>query len=564
MPIIFLLFLATLSPLFSNDSKLEDGLEESQKPIFISISAVGTIGDSLSIPIFECAESCEENGAWTIPIHRKTIRDSKEKAEREAFSNVFNKISQNGQTLSLKIGQAGFLEVVPKYYDLLDTDIDSDVYQQVVSNYINKDGFINPAKKILIDSLPHRLNQKVKVTPEIKERVMNKTYLIATYIDSINGKFHLNNSFLDNGYDIQLLLDVSLKTIIYKYSIESDMFLPFSEFESNSFQRDTNISQDKYFESPYKARPSRQIGETLVEDEFYKAFKSAYKELLKKLENIDEFKTRKPIIDITGTQLIFSKDKHFRIDTPILLEVGNDEVIGWGKVRSDNRIDVLQLDKMISRHDFLSPLYWNGLSVGVGAEISQSKLEYEDTEFATLSTQTANLYLNGDLGYIFDSELLSEIWLSLSIGTGSGEMENSENANFDTFELTDTMNFSATLQYHLYFTSPFYLSFGGGLSGEYNEFEFKYSNTEESNTIENFANFSMNTYEANLLFGMGFDFTPNLGIYSEFKYAHPFMFINDLEDRDQSNGYPLQDRFDKDEFTNSSRINLSLGLLYKF
>jgi hypothetical protein len=557
-----ILFLLFSIPLFA-ETTVEDSLEESQRPIFISLSAIGSSGNSILIPIKDCGETCEDSGAWTIPIERKMLSEAKESAEKEAFENRYHKISQKGQTVSIQIGNSGFIEVVPKYYDLLDEDISLPIYQKVIGSYINKSNFLDPTKKILIDSLPYRLDRKVAITPEITERVLRKSYVSATYIDGIFGEFYIHRSSLDKGYKLQMRLDVTLKTTLYKFSTTENMFLPFGEFETNSFSSEQNISEERYFESPLDSRPSARDGEKLLKKHFKNAFKSSYSQLLKKLENLDEFKSRKTIKEILGTQISFTKNRHYRIDSPVIIETPNDEVIGWGKVRSENAINLLYLEKPISTKDFVAPAIWNGFSIDLGSSFSYSGLLYKNTEYATMFNMSSDLKLKADLGYIFDSENFSEWWIITSMKSSSDSLDFklSDDSEFHSGKLKSSIIYSLGIEKHKYFVSPLHIFYGGGFATESAEYQLGYSNPDYQ-SAKGVGNLSTNSYEAYANFGIGYLFTKELGIYSDMSYSYPFVYLSDISEKD--GGYSIENRFDESEFSSIGRFSFSFGLSYRW
>jgi hypothetical protein len=553
-----------------SDSTIVKSLAESQRAIFISLQGVGADQSAVSIPVYDCTNSCEKSKVWTIPLPRDILDDAKNSLENRVIKSRFDLVEQKGNELLLEVGDLEFSETAPLQEKIAGEDISLDIYQRVVDNYINREDFLTPLKNILKESIPKRLSRRVpNISTELSERILDKSYVIVSYLRDIRGEFHLVGSRKDSGYKLALKLDISLQTILYKYSSELDRFQLFASLSGDSFEISETDSLGhlygiNYFDSKYQKVPSQVDGTALFKEHIGNSFQNGLEDTLHKIIHLEQLKIRQPIEKRVGKKIFFQSGEKFPIDTPINFQNSNGEQIGWGKIygkernSSTYRATVLE-DGDIKKYDFLTSAEWSGYLWGIGMEQYTSEFLYGGSKVATGTGTAIFGEVKGDLGYLLNEYYLSEVWVNFLLYRGD-ESVSSDGA---VSRITDVKfeylyGYQVGAEYRYYPYSTIYLTGGVDLGGKISKYKINFENRGLSGDgyVQTISHYLQPK------FGIGYSFSKDIELFLQAGFDLSLFSSSSLTN---GSGRELDiDYLDGTQFEVEGTSHISFGVLFNW
>jgi len=336
--------LCLFSDILQNSKEIS--IERSQRSIFVTFDKVGIDQNSIDIPFMDCMQNCEEIENWNIPVKNYFLTETKEDNEYYLLEKEFDVINIANNMFQFEIGESVYSE---KYRNIEFSDEVSKFqdFEANISKHINSSEFQKSLKSILSKSLFERLilKQTKPISQNLKLELLKKSYLIAFYVENLEGEFRAIKSRKDNGFNLITDVDLILKAIIYKYDPKTEKLVKFKTFSGESISIDItrNIKElysINYFDSEYSYFPNRSDGIEQFQIAFQKSFEEAYRKIVDQMDRLDLFQNFSPITAIQKEFVKFNqinRKEFLRVDAPIYLQNidlnGTSHNIAWGKIR---------------------------------------------------------------------------------------------------------------------------------------------------------------------------------------------------------------------------------------
>jgi hypothetical protein len=561
--------------LILSSSLVWGGAEESQKVTVISLDAVGTGETSISLPIYDCVGRCSQDKAWTISVPKRVLKTTKEEVEKDFLNSEFDYIKQIGDTLLFEIKERSFSGVVEKRESIFREPISGEVFKSAILNYINRDGFKNPTKKLLIDSLSTKVSGNLKLDQSARTRVLNRTYLLVPYLEKLEGEFYIIGSRKDGGYKLELKLNTILRVSLFKYDTARG-FLHFGDFVGESFEIDDSdtfsyVYGINYFDSEFQEIPKKRDGEELLKENVSKSFGKAYKNALLKIRDLEDFKVFQQVEDIEGRVAYFTSSENIAIDTPLYFYNNEKEYLGWGKIYDKDRNSSTYETKLLSADEvapetFISPYDWSGYLFGIELRKYYSSVTYFGYDYFDIDGTTLALTGKADIANFLDWKIVSEFWITASLYTGFETVSGTAIGYLLDADFEYLYGYEIGLEYRYYLFSPLYFTAGGDFGSRYSKYKIFFFNQVYKNNLggEHYGDgYLINiSHYLRPKAGVGYSFSPNLELFGEVGYTLPMFQSNSIQN---SGGYELNiGTISTSEFELKDYLSFSFGFLFHY
>ncbi|WP_457567673.1 hypothetical protein [Desulfurobacterium sp.] len=387
------------------------------------------------------------NTVYVYPVTSNQIDSLTELFYKYVITQRFDKliILPNKVILLTKTGEATINTNLPEPDIKQEADFNS--YKRSVENYLNTK--IAPVMKKLMEvtldrrylELPERekatfITQKAKelgLTAEIAEKLMNSGFAFATYIPTIKGYLSLNiSSGLEKvtaPYNAKLTLQAQPVILIYKFDGDKGKFYFYKKIKADSGV--TTESKPLKFPVYNQAFYANLFNRTLTT-----TIKAAAINAGMELKKDDNFAIFTPAEEVEGGtfKAPIGVAEAIRVDAPFDVyefKDGKRVYKGFGKAKevaynceaeSTNKTSFKLIKGSVEEYDLLREHPWSGVLFG----IQVGSTPFTVTEIAGYTASgggdwsTFRITVDADLGYIRNSRLLSEWWLRLFAGGGSG------------------------------------------------------------------------------------------------------------------------------------------------
>jgi len=592
------IFLIFISYLFSETkiSQLssDQSVKKSEREIIVTISKLGMSDYSYDLPVEFCPVGDGKKDADCYFVGNWKGSFSKGELDSIIADEVDNLVSQKYDKINFISDKVQISTATKNVEFSAGKNIEFQFYkgsETKFKNDINK--YLNKVSNTLQDSLNRVLDSRYKemdeknqisfirtngkskdVSVEVAKKLLNSAFAFSFYYGKIDGKIVISENIVDvpaigkrKYYSTSVNIGDSLKLII-------------SEFQDGKFDNyKTIIGGGSSFGSALSlvgldskssttvSKPDSETGKEIIKDVFATIIKEAMANLRVQIKQDRQFQVKAPIIQVDGNSLTLGIgcQQDIRTDHPFNIERvvdGEIEHIGFAKIR-DRGNNCLSLSENLRENSIASAitgsyeLYdlafeqpWSGVfySQSVGFEDATFSLDQQSIGGGNRKFLTFSIV--GDLGYILDSSILSEIWFDLSFG--GGLMDNLYLDKFHNIEITAKQfaisNFSLFKRFYLG-SIGFYTDFGLKSGSKIYSYEYKDKNKNIDTTLT-FENLIIDPF-----LRLGYNFSPNFELFGNVGYSIPL-----------STKYEFQDKVEKDPFLNGdlttfSGINLSFGFL---
>ena len=588
---IVLIALSTTLYLFSDviENSKEINIEKAQKTTFITFDKVGSGIDLLEIPFMDCRYNCEEIEKWKIPISSVFITNTKENNEYYLLEKEFDIINMSYNNFQFEIKDKLYFEKY-KGAQFSDEVISFDKYQIELEKHINHKDFQQPFKNIVLKSIEKRktLKPSYPISNTLKMKLLKKNYLIAFYIENLEGEFRAIKSRKDDGFNLVTDVDLVLKAMVYRYEPKSEklVFLRSFDGESLSIDATRNIKElysINYFDSKYKHLPNRSDGMEEFKIAFQNSFEEVYQNIIDQIDKLDLFRSFSPVLAVNNDFVKFnqiSRKEFLRIDAPIYLQNidknGTVQNVAWGKIKDignsdkngsrESQAKIIKSENSIADFSYTFIPYWSGMFWGVKSEFGSSKLLSKNSSVASISEIRVLGDLAFDLGYIFNLKYLSEIWLNLSVYTGQ---ENFSIENLDhvtNLELNYLFGLQTGLEYKYHLKQQIFLSLGLDIGAKFSKYEIGYFNSLSDDYRPSYGDGTLNiaSYYLELKGGGGYSITPDLEAYSNIAYTYQVLGNSYIEENGKVVNKNAMDYIDSRDFKYGTGVRIALGIRFSY
>ncbi|OMH40074.1 hypothetical protein [Desulfurobacterium indicum] len=414
---------------------------------FVRLPVIDNTKKGAADVITSIIRSATGNTVYTYPITDAQIEELTRIFYKYVITQRFDKLNilPDQVILMTKTGEATLNAQLPQ--PSIPQGIGLNEYRSKVERYLN--GNIAPIMKKLMEitldqryrELPEQekatfITQKAKelgLTAEVAEKLMNSGFAFATYIPTIEGAFSLNISQglekLAAPYNAKISLQAKPILLVYKFDGDKGKFTFYKEIKGDSGA----TIESKPLKAPIY---NQAFYQDLFNKVLFTTVKAAAINTGMKLKEDDDFAIFTPAEEVEDKtfKAKIGVAETIRIDAPFdIYEFENGKKVykGFGKARevaynceinSTNKTKFALIRGKVEEYDLLREHPWSGVLFG----IQFGTTPFTVTEVAGYTADgggdwnTFRVTIDADLGYIRNSKTLSEWWLKLFAGGGSG------------------------------------------------------------------------------------------------------------------------------------------------
>lgn len=312
------------------------------------------------------------------------------------------------------------------------------------------------------------------------EKLMNSAFVFAAYTDKPTGSvsIHEKNKNRRLWFATTVTVDLNARLAVYRFNADTGRF----DFYKQISGRSGTVSASEHL---YSFRPTNPISIIAsFNDSYVVAAKAAGINLNINLKEDDLFAIYSTIDEIDAPQFYSSIGdiEDVRIDSPYIIYQyidGQKVRMGWGKARKvasekvfrknnaeyKTQFDLVRGD--MEMKDQLREHPWSGVLGFIDVGTMTLNVDSMDGENTTGGGSFSGVHLGTkmDLGYMFNSPGMSEVWLELALGYGVGgeDIVLNNATKWDNLTVT-TLGFDLAFRHHLS-SSGLYLAYKFGLGG---------------------------------------------------------------------------------------------------
>ena len=439
---------------------------------------IGLPSRTLPVIIKYCANRCRIEGTWNYYISPQIEKGVEKEIYDWLITQRFDKVIISPDEAI--IITAGSKEKLPiSYGKFFSFDVGSynefkkavEDYLQQLSDTVSK--LLSSAMEARYEELPEKeketfITTKAKelgIPVEIAKKLMSSAYVFALYMEPEPGKLGVLNTStgatlkitpkrkLLGGIEYKASFDIPAKAklLIYKFDPDQKKFVFYKELKGES---GAGVGES----ATYPVYPTQAMTEGLFAKTMVLTAKAVGINLNAQLKKDDNFAIFSTVDKVSGNK-IYSKIgviEDLRIDAPYIVKEfrnGKWENVGWAKARhvaincyqyitcppgNNTCTQEKQSDKNIfSRFDLIKGKVafkdqlrehpWTGLFLYGGIGIDRCTLNKLEDALTTYNfSKGGGTFVVGkigaalDLGYVFNSKFLSEVWLNVFLGIGGG------------------------------------------------------------------------------------------------------------------------------------------------
>jgi hypothetical protein len=426
--------------------------------------------------------------------------------------------------------------------------------------------------------------KEIGMPASIVEKLVKSAYTFSVYMPKFEGSIFISQNIYKDikgrtivTYSTSLSAPITLKLAIDK--LENDKFITSSEINSEAKNEKSNFLSNM-FNSYVKGlsgsssittayMPSSRNAQEIFNEAFKSSFKDNTLSLMTRLKEDRNYAVVVPLKSVDGgdVTLAIGNQEDVRIDHPFKVyrtEDGVETEIGLMKVRKTGD-DCLLLPFASRTLTSASMIYgssaeeadlaveypWTGVYGSLYFEQSMGTFTVNDKQTDTGSTSMVFGALNGDLGYILNSSMLSEIWLNFSIGIGMASYDILPTYNGFTPSGDDGSAYKISLGIE----KRFYLFSGFYTSGVFDvDYEFQ-SYSYDGSTYDD-GSLSLNTFSITPEIKLGYMLSPNVDFYSAVGYNIPISTDTSFKYNSGDSELDLSST----KYEKEANINIKLGV----
>ncbi len=530
-------------PIFLISGEIDKNIIKAQEPLFIIIDDFERDLVSNS-SLLDCRDSCNENKKLIINLKANYLKDVEKNVSKEIMKDYLHQVETTNKLLTLKTKDQN-LELLKKSF---------------------------PNNLTLKNSYPNK--------ETLQELIYEKGFLLDIRVKSADIEFRAIGSRKDDGYVVEPSLDLILEAEIYKFNRAKNIYESIANIEGKNIgiSSTANIKalySKNMFDSKYKSLPVDAI--QLTEDLkniFSENYKLALIELLKNIEMDDRFKSSTPLENIIGDTVKFKKLAKYgelKISSPLIFEIDDDKfAVGFVKNIVGDEVVGKIINRNNSDNNFQSVKvpYWQGYLLTGAINYGYSDIVNDGKKIAPLSVRVLTGGIVTNLGFIFNSKMLGDVWLRTLGSIGDQTADVNGYKNFESINFSYLYGYQIGLEYRYYpnisiiekFIGGLYIDADLNLIGRFGDYDVRYFNQQDlrGESLKNYGDgkLSIFSHSLGLAFGLGSTISYNFGWFWKISYDFPVYQYSSLE----QNGREINlDYMPTDKFGYGSTFRTSFG-----
>jgi len=576
-------------------------MQKSERKVVMGISRLGLEADKFTFPVYYRPAGKNAKtvkiGNWSVKIKQEYI-DSiladnyvlliPNRYDKMIFQKGSAKIATATKDIQVSIDKLKKISIPLESYKSFKNDI---------GNYLNSEiatkitPILNAAKDARYSEMSSKETQtfittkakEVGMPVSVLQKLIDSAFVFSIYMPKMEGYISISQ---------EKYKDSKGRTVTY-YSTSLNapitLFLTLHKLNNSKFivSKEINSKADGVFNGLSKSisgsscittdyMPTSSYAQKIFDDVLKKSFKDNIMALSIKLKKDRDFAIFAPIESVDGSSvtLEIGNQEDIRVDAPFKIlrtEDSKERVVGYMKTkkvgdsclllpkerRTKSKADVIIGDA--EEADLAVEHPWSGVfsTLNLTNNSAEFRDDLDKTTSGTGITNMLNLGMSADLGYILNSEAMSEIWFNFGFGAGSatnGTLTDIGDYRVDGEDgFAMKLNIGLEKRYNLTYST--YMATIFDLAYEAQAYSY------EGDTSLNLATFSVTPK-----IKVGYMFSPNIDIFAGVGYDLPLSTIASLRDSDGNDvGPDISDKFSKDGgITASFGINMHMNFAGPF
>jgi len=511
-----------------------------ERKVQMQLTDMGMENRRVNVPIMYCAlesQRCVPRAAWSFSVNQSL--------ENKATAELLERLSGKRFDL-LQVGAEGLsittlATKVDVQANIAPFKFDTGSYEgfrQQVDSYLDKEiaplmtEILGKAKDARYQEMQDQeqatfladIAKEKSVPADLIRKLMNSAFVFSSYAEQSSGSITITEAKLAKiaVFNISFSVSTKVKILIHRFNQESGKFERYDEIEGESGLASASDRLIGGF-------PVQGSSSGLFDRAYITAAKAAGISANTKLKEDDNFSIYGTIDEIEDDRFYsgMGENEDLRIDAPYTIFQTTDEGIkktGWSKVKTvaaskeylespgNYRSEFELLAGDMEYKDQLREHPWTGVFFALGGGSMPYTLEKIDQQPAEGGGTLAGLNLGFklDMGYLFNSEALSEKWLELDVLlAGGGEDVKQSGTLTHTSPSASYYMLSIGHRYNL--GSGLYTGFGYGLG----EASMRASGINGGDEID------IKSTMFKLGGKLGYMFSPNTEFFANFDYYAP-------------------------------------------
>lgn len=440
--------------------KSDATLSMSERKAILGISVLGLESKSFHFPVFfkPLKGYSRPIGEWSVFISQQYADDILAKQYPMLISNRFDKMIFEEDHASIYTATKDITtdyEHIPRFTFKPGS---YKIFKAEVLDYLNYE-LAPKAVKVLSAAADARYSEmseqeeasfiktkakEVGMPVAILERLVSSSFVYAAYLPEIKGSLNIahvekTNFFTGKKYRVfesTFNAPLHTKLMICKFNGKQFEFYKEVNSESNGDVMGSlakSISGSSTIERPFQ--PRLRDAQALFDEVFNKSFKDSLIAIGTRLKEDRAFAISAPVESIEGSKAIINigVQEDIRVDHPLIAfrEVdGSEEKVGLLKVRKSGKncqlikpedrtkTEATVLSGSVEAYDLAVEHPWTGVFGSFGFQQESGAILYYDADTGSGAANMFQLGFKADLGYVLNSETMSEWWMNLDLGFG--------------------------------------------------------------------------------------------------------------------------------------------------
>ncbi len=344
--------------------------------------------------------------------------------------------------------------------------------------------------------------KEVGIPVEMLQRLVSSSYVYAVYLPKITGSLTIalvekTNFFTGQKYRVfESTFNAPLRTKLLVYKFNGKKFEFYKDVDSDSHgdvmgSLAKSISGSASIERRF--RPRARDAQALFDEVFKNSFKDTLIAIGKRLKEDRAFAISAPIARIEGSSatIDIGVQEDIRVDHPLKVfrEVdGKEELVGLLKVRQsgkncqllpkEERTQTIAsvLSGSVEAFDLAVEHPWTGVFGSFGFQKNSGEDLFNGASINSGASRMLQLGFKADLGYVLNSQAMSEVWMNLDIGLGGVDYDTTKmpNYNYTYYPQNGAFGIRAAfgMEKHFYIVKKLYAMAGFDLAEEAHAYSF--------------------------------------------------------------------------------------------
>lgn len=548
-------------------------LAKSERKVVMGMSQLGLEKNNFSFPVYYTPAGKNAKtvkiGEWDVTLPQSFANAVLEENYSLLIPNRYDKLIF-GQNNAKILTATKDVEVSTSELNPFETSLTSyETFKFDTLRYLNTEiaPKITPVLSAAKDARYSEMNEQesqtfittkaneVGMPASVLQSLVSSAYSFSLYMPELSGTISISQHIYKDSkgrtitsYSTTLNAPITLQLAINKLNAEkfdttgeisSEANNKKSNFLSNMFNRLAKQSSGSGgISTPFM--PSEKNAQGIFEQVFAESFKDNMIALGTRLKEDRNFAIVAPLNEVSGSsaKLSVGNQEDIRVDHPFKIfrtENGEEKFIGIVKIRKagDNCLLLPQENRTLSEGSLISGSTieeadlavehpWTGVFGSVLFENNMGTYTYDSTETDTGSSNNILLGFNADLGYVLNKAALSEVWMNMYLGFGSGNFD--KLPEYDAYyEFKATGDNSIAIKLKMGLEKRFYIAKGLYASGAVDmDYEIQSYSYESAYTSDD-GSLSIGTFSVTPEARIGYLPNPNLDFFASVGYNLPLV-----------------------------------------